>query len=178
MRLKNWLHRIVREVAVLGFRFEGSDRFQDCPKLGPLLISILTTRRLAIARHNFDFVDLDQILYVTKFDILQHKRPDVITESVGLQVTSLLDERKRWLVNLLNRTAWVFVSRRFGVFGRREITLNVNLVLTLVDRPLLMHLSNASMTFNAICSVIWPSCRNSSMVSCRVWPSVVFLYNW
>ena len=66
------------------------------------LISILTTRRFAIAGHNFDFVNLYQILYVTKLDILQHKRPDVITESVSLQMAGLFGERKRrWLIDLL-----------------------------------------------------------------------------
>lgn len=56
------------------------------------LILVLAARRLAIASDDLHFVDLYQVLNITELDVLQHERPDIITESVGLQMAGLCEE--------------------------------------------------------------------------------------
>ena len=56
------------------------------------LVPILAARRLGIASDDLHFVDLYQVLNLAELDVLQHERPDIITESVGLQMAGLCEE--------------------------------------------------------------------------------------
>ena len=66
----------------------------------PLVTRFLVTlsilqllRALAVTGDNFNLVNLDQLLHLTKLNILEDKGPHVITKTICLKVASL--ERKK-----------------------------------------------------------------------------------
>ena len=43
---------------------------------------LLLLTALAVAGHNLHLVNLDQLLHFPKFDVLEDKRPDIITKPI------------------------------------------------------------------------------------------------
>ena len=67
------------------------------------------------------------------------------------------------------------LSQNLYVFNR---PLKLILFFTFEAREWLMALSNCSNTCSASCGVICCDWINSSRLSCKLFPNVVFLYNW
>lgn len=44
---------------------------------------------LAVARHDLHFVHLGELVHLTKLDVVQHQRPDVVAEAIRVQLRRL-----------------------------------------------------------------------------------------